>query len=713
MTDFLDPVPQATRRDRFFEETRNRIGEAFDEDGRGLRHQFASPHREPCWILPALYTGDESFVRLANRVVERFGGLEGERGENEHVPAGGLEWNIFISNVMSHCLHRFDDRLTPGAREVMEIHGHKTVQLLRGSGQPDYKFHGANDNMPMMSTYGMIFAGEALDLPHAIDHGLWKLEEVRRLLSRAAWMSEFNSSTYSAITLGGAAKLASYARTPEVRELALEIEQRLWAEVLLHYHPGTFMQAGPHCRAYPIDCAGHTHTLQVLLWMAFGEAVGRDPIRSYFELDGKEVLHFTGDPWKSVAEFCDVIDTELHVPASLEPLVTDRSYPSHHRGRSEAMSRYDGGAAVFHTETWMEEAFSLGTVNGPLMGGEQTSTCYLTYRRKPEVSDFRDAATLYFKVLAGVDERPAGSGLSADERYVGDLMTSNDGWWYSLQKENTALLLTAPNLGNLPKSVSFMRLSLVFPAQYGRILKTVIGDGPVEEGATGESEEVVPVSIETGEVYIHVQPLLPTELPRSAALRFGAIRSADGLPAEAVNGAVCTGAAAEPGPEYETLDLINYEGPEREMSREEAAQVLNGMLLTVEAKKDNGTLAAFHARCSEVRVRDYFALNHRYLLVQREDVEYEVAMTTNPFSVQTESIDGRTAPRPVMESNQLDVKSLPFLDGPVPRSRPFFPWDTMFIPWYPEFPWLIGSRGIPGETNYSNRTSGTSERRTS
>ena len=690
-----DQSLQRTRRDLWFKTTRAHLDMLFNPDGTGRMPQFNAPWREPVWILPALYTGDEGHIALANRVVERYA----ETAPSMHKglsQQSGMEWGIFQSNTFSHCLHRFEKLLTPGARKVMEWHARETCKTVKGSRQPDYKFHGANDNMPMMGTCGMIFAGETLSIPEAIDHGLWNLQEARRLLSRAAWMSEFNSSTYSAITLSGAAKLATYSRTPEVRALALEIEHRLWAEILLHYHPGTFTQAGPQCRAYPIDCAGHTHTLQLVLWMAFGDAVGRDPIRSCFSPDGREVLHFAGNPWQSVAEFSDALDTELHVPVELAELVTSRRYPATLRGRSECMCRFDGMAAPYHTETYMEEAFSLGTVNGPLCGGEHTATAYVTYKRKPVVRDFRDAATVFFRYMTS-DAPPAGYETSVDGMCNGEKGMSSQCWYYSLQKKNTALVLTTPNLKNLtdkPLETASLRLSVLFPAHYGRITRSIIGDGPTRDGAVGESAAVAPVSVETGEVFIHIHPLLPTSLPRRAALRFGRIAFPEAPAARH---------PTDDGTSYEILDLINYEGPTRAFTRKEAALVLNGMALTVEAKATSASLEAFHRRMSEVVVRDYYAMSHRYLLFQRADAEFEVACTTDPFGVQTESIDGRAVERPVFDSSQIDAARLPFMSGPVPPARPFFPWQTMEICWYPEFPWLIGSRGLPGEKPYSRR----------
>lgn len=657
------------RRESFYDATRQRISEYVSPDGEGRIPQFAPPYREPVWILPALYTGAAADIELANRMAGRY---------HTDSEGKGKRYNIFQSNAFAHCLHRFESLLSPAAREVMVWHTKQLFKTYMGAAQPDYKFHGCNDNMPMMATKGLILGGEALDNAAAVRHGRWNLNQFRRLLSRSAWASEFNSSTYTAVTLSAVAKIAAYACDAETRELARDIEHRLWAEVLLHYHPGTRHQGGPQCRAYSIDLAGHNHALQLMLWLLFGpEVTGRDLFTSYFHPDGTEVIHFEGHYFQSVAEYCEMLDTEFHLPEELSRLITERDYPARLRGRTECMFRFDGFAADYHTESYMEKEFSLGSVNGPLATGEQTTGLYVTYQRRPEVKTFRDASTVFLKYLTSSEPYGA-TERSADGQFEGERFTPCRGWSYALQKDNTGLLLCVPNLKNAPFIADTLKLAVVFPAHYGRITRSLIGNGEVMPGAVGSSSEVAPVSVEAGEVYLHIQPLPATSLPRKTAVRW-----------------------ARHG-NYELLELVNYEGEPREFHREELKTVLNGAVMTVAAKKNWPSLEEFHRFHSAALVTDYFFGNHRFVVFQREDVEFEVVMTTDPFGIQTESVDGRQVPRPIFESNQLDVAGLPFMSGPVPRYIPLFPWgDCLEAHTFPDQPWLIGSRGLPEEPNYS------------
>ena len=680
----MDRKAVDARREAFFEATRRELRKYVnEEDGSGRIPQLNPPYREPVWVLPALYTGSAADIALANRMVERYHDAPPQYYQGIGGVGSGKKFNIFQSNLFAGLLFEYDRLLTPKAREVMEWQTRQVFKTFEGSAQADFRFRGANDNMPMMATKGLILGGEKLKNEWAYRHGVWNLNEFRRLLCRAGWASEFNSSTYSAVTLASLAKIAELASDPEVRQVALDCESRMWAELLLHFHPGTRLSAGPQSRAYEIDYAGHTHSLQIIFWLMFGpELSGRDPLQSYFQPDGTEVMHFEGCYFQSVCEYCDMIDAHFHLPPELEFLASGRKYPARLKGRAEAMGRYQGCCGEYATTTYMEEAFSLGSCDQPLGGGEQTAQLYATYKRKPEVKSYRDSASIFYKYFLG--REPVGArDRSADGNFSGERFLSNRAWCYTLQQDNTALLLSIPNLNNAPVTTDKLALNVFFPSHYGKIARSVIGDGPVLEGAQGESAEVAPVSIEAGEVYIHIRPLIPTSLPRRAAVRF----------------------TSYPG--YEVLELVNFEtfGERKFVFDAKALElVLNGMIFTIDDKAKWASLEEFHRVHSEVVILDYYDSGHRYFHSVGHGVEFEVVYTPSQFGVQTRAINGRTVPTPIMESNQLEVEKLPLMRGPVAPQQFFFPWrDSLEMCYYPVDRWIIGSRGLPGEPPYSRR----------
>jgi hypothetical protein len=697
----LDPAPMRARRDAFYALAREAILEWVNPDGtpRGPHKVFAGtsagnihPNREPFRSVPCLYTGEQRHIDLANAMVARYCHTPPPMPFRPPTYAPdedrSLQFGIFQSNNAAAILHKYEQLLTSDARRVLEYHTRLVFEHRPGSAQIDFSFHGANDNMPAMSTVGLVLGGEALGDEQAVAHGLWKLRRFRRMLSRNAWASEYNSGTYSGITLASMAKLAAESRHPEVCELALAIEERLWAEMLLHWHPGTLCQGGPASRSYTVDTANHMHNQQALLWVAFGpEATRRDLIKTCFEHDGIEVVHFDGYQPSNIVEYVEMLDTELHVPAWLGDLIRQRAYPARLQGAVEQMStpKHAGGSGRCHTTTYMEKSFSLGTVDSAFCGGEQTNSLYATFRRKPAIESFKDAGVLFARYL--VNDPPHGQ-PDAQLRFTddrkpafGEAFVKSSGNLLTLQKDGTAMLLAQPHyrpeqipyrLGQA-EGISSLKLSLLMPAHYGRSRQVMVGDARVEKFAC-RSAAVQPVSIDTGDVYIHIDPLIPTICERDCAIELVRENA------------------------YEAIHLVNYRGPARAFTPAELARMLNGCVVTLRARAEFADLAAFHAAMCKVRIHDYWA-HLRYVLFQREDVELEMVTSLEPMSAQTAAIDGRAPERPVIASSEIDTDRLPFFAEPVPRDEPFFPWRTLEVHPYGNA-WGIGARGLPGESPY-------------
>lgn len=674
---------QLKRREEYWQAMCKALPQLVDENGRGRIPQFQSPCREVVWCLPALFNGEAAHIQLANRMIARFNDVEGSTLCPSRHAMKGKCFDIFHTNTLCELYFDYHELMSPQAREVAMWHVRQVPQTFHGSAQPDFVFRGCNDNMPAMATCGLVMAGQILGDKNALEHARWNLLQLRQILSRSAWMGEYNSPTYSAVTLRSMAKIASVAQDPEIRELALKIEHRIWAEILLHFHPGTLQQAGPMSRSYSVNRAGHNYNLQSILWYILGEELtGRNLVRSFFEPDGTEVIHFKGCPYQSAAEFCHLMNTPMHLPQSLRFLTQTRSYPAVLRGRSEQSRSCYAGAQV-QTQTYMQPDYSLGTVNYPFVNAHQTCAVHLTYARCKPVTSFRDGGTAF--TCYRTDDLPYGQMETSDDGgYQGECMTPNKSWYYATQKENVALMLCTPSLTenhdvSMLKTLNTdtLKLQLVFSAHFGRIEECCFDDEA--DTRAHASEQVSAVSLRAGEVFIHVQPLIPTQMLRQHAVRLTRQNA------------------------YDVLELVNYEGPVKAFSCMDLQRVLNGLVLTVEDSSKYESLEAFHNQFAKARVVDYLFVGTRYMEYLRNDCWFRVVMSTNSPGVVTEMIDGLPCPKPVFESNQLDVSQMPFLGERCKPTDPFFPWDQMEIHNWRNS-WMIGSRGLPGETPYGNRT---------
>lgn len=681
LLDSVSVKEQSQRRDDFWFAMRQVMPHLVDDLGQGKIPQFCPPYREVVWCLPALFSGGAEYIELANRMITKYHDASSLADDPNVVNHQSQKFNIFQSNAFCELYNDYGQSMSESAREVVMWHVQQVPKTFKGSAQPDFVFRGCNDNMPAMATCGLVLAGQILDDKQAIEHARWNLMQLGNMLSRCAWMGEYNSPTYTPVTLRSMAKIVEVAQDTQIRDLALQIEHRLWAEVLLHFHPGTFQQAGPMSRAYAVNRAGHNYNLQCLLWYALGEELtGRDLIKSFFEPNGKQVIHFNGCPYQSAAEFCHLINTKLHLPDSLLHLVHSRQYPARIQGRSEQSRSCLAGAQV-QTQTYMQQDYSLGTVNYPFVNAHQTCSLHLTYAWHEDVKTFQDAGTAF--TCYRTDDLPYGQlAHSADGEFEGEVHTDNMSWSYAMQKDNVALMLCTPALTkdfevNLLDSITTntLKLQLVFSAHFGRVTSCCFDDP--EDTIARASTNVSAVSLHAGQVFVHVQPLLPTQMQRQHAVRLVKQN------------------------EYDVLELINYEGQAKTFSCQDLQRVLNGLVITISDASSYPSLQAFHDKHNQARVVDYLFVGNRYVEYLRDDCWFKVVTSTIFPGVMTEMIDGLPCPKPIFKSNEMAKDQLPFLGKRCQPTGSFFPWDQMEIGNWRNS-WIIGSRGLPGEKPYAN-----------
>ena len=285
--------------------------------------------------------------------------------------------------------------------------------------------------------------------------------------------------------------------------------------------------------------------------------------------------------------------------------MTRRDYPVHIQGRIEMLWTYNNFSSMVNTTTYMQENFSLGSSTLPLGGIGQTNQFYATYKQTEETKTFKDAAPVFCKFFT--DDSEIGTReTSADGAYSGEKYQKSLGWLYSMQKDNTVMIAGMPSLQE-PVCTDTLKLGVVFPVHYGSITASIIGNNQPSPGISGQSDKVGPVSVEAGLVYMHIQPLLPTSLPRKAAIRFKKVN------------------------DYAVLELVNYEGETREFTEIELSHALNGFVFTIEDKSKFASLQEFHDKMSNNRIVDFMFNQHRFINFKRDDVDFDFTMSMTPF----------------------------------------------------------------------------------
>ena len=95
-----------------------------------------------------------------------------------------------------------------------------------------------------------ILGGQLLQLPEYLQRGIAKLREWLRVIDQSGIPHEYNSPTYSFVSIEAMHKVAEFSDQPEANMLAQLIVSRIGLSVALRLHAKTGRLAPPHCRAY-------------------------------------------------------------------------------------------------------------------------------------------------------------------------------------------------------------------------------------------------------------------------------------------------------------------------------------------------------------------------------------------------------------------------------------------------------------------------------
>ncbi|MDB6126420.1 MAG: hypothetical protein JWM35_316, partial [Verrucomicrobia bacterium] len=280
-----DIAGQSGRRAAYLGTVRELARKYFSAEGAWIGSGPAPECREWLWTVFAFLAGDAADKKIATGLVE-------------HAPDPGrpdFPFCVFANNHAALLLGVHGKHFSKRARARLESWTRQTLQERAGSRQAALQFHGYNDNMPAKATLGLILGGECLGDAAAVEHGLWNLHQLRRLLARRGVISEHCSPTYTPLTLTNLAEIAAHSRTPEARTLAGAGADRIWAELLAHYHSPTKTLVGPFSRAYMTDSVGHLSAAHMLLWLVFGPDVAADPIPELLRQPPRLVVHHSGD----------------------------------------------------------------------------------------------------------------------------------------------------------------------------------------------------------------------------------------------------------------------------------------------------------------------------------------------------------------------------------------------------------------------------------
>lgn len=626
----------------------------FDGKGRWIARERPLLARERFWLCCALYSGGEA--EFADSIL---------READIHLHGEDVTFDIFHTNIAAVLLTRRRRHMAGDVIERLEGLVRDGFSFRPGNRAPEFQFHGYNDNMPAEAAMGLILGGEMLGDEEAVDHGLARLRQFRRQLARRGVNSEFNSPTYTPVTVHALGEVASHARNPEAREIALGLEERLWIDLSARFHTQTGVMAGPYSRAYTADAVAGVTCAASLLWFVLGDAARPSPMELFSD-DEQLVIHHGGDRPFNIAQMCWFADGSYHVPdAAIKLFLSDDESI-----RAVAMAEVgdfglDFPATPVRVETLRRPDYAVGSCSAPFAGGEQTLSYFVTYRRRAPVVSRRDVGVIFHKYVVD-DDGPGVIEESGGYRGEPDLLFSHCNS-LTIQSGSTVALAAHPHLSlggpadvdpaaGVPEPKRLSRLSelVIFPSRYGGFDELMVGSEPRSEWS-GEAPHGAWIACRRGRLLCAFRPLAYSET-------FGLAR----VTLENFRG-------------YEVIRTTAYRGEPRAFTRRELRRIMGGMIAEHASVDDFPSLAAFAQSLSAATILDYAYSTRRLryrrpACAHREALEIDLSWSAGSRAPRHAAIDGKPVDEPIVRIDGLDSAALPFLNGVPSPEPPEFPW---------------------------------------
>jgi hypothetical protein len=122
--------------------------------------------------------------------------------------------------------------------------GHAAASIFRRNVGPAYT------NIAVMGAGVTLVAGVLLDEPRLAGYGRRRLRNIVEHTERHGGFNEYNSPTYTVVTLAECERMLQLISDPSAHADAESLRRTAWQTIAEHFHPGTNQWAGPHSRAY-------------------------------------------------------------------------------------------------------------------------------------------------------------------------------------------------------------------------------------------------------------------------------------------------------------------------------------------------------------------------------------------------------------------------------------------------------------------------------
>ena len=632
---------QRQRRELLYGAYRSAARDWYDDRGNWILSARQSTHRENYWhALPFLASPNPADHQRVMPILEK---------EVHYFCA-------FAPFAALQILCKYRDKLTDLARERLTDY---VAENLPKSCTADFQFHGYNDNMPAMKAFVLLAGGELLSEKKYVDQGLANLCQLRSLLVRRGMLNEFNSPTYTGVTMLALAEITNHVKNAYARELAAPAEERVFSELVFHWHRETSGLAGPYSRAYSIDSVGHVSMANTAMWLIWGDDVFINPLRYFFGGETEKiVLHAVGCLPVNQNSSVWVATPDYHPHPELIDYLKQAQYPRMVRGTTEAgefhpqkweISQKDGsyksirtGDVVhpprsFSVASHITRRWALGTSLGYFCDGKQSDVFHLRYVRRDPPEGVEDIRTIYARYLINERSCYVDSNQAGDKgRFPADIL-GNEGRGFAFQKGGTAMACYQPLPYGQAGGVESLRLRLLLFCK----------QDPPERIDVAEDRIV----LNDAGLRVLFKPMVNSQIgDLEGASTVETCRDGDWL----------------------CIDIFNYRGPEREFTDHEIRQIANGFVVEV----SDGPL---QEEVLQAQPLDRYYMHQRRIRYARDGVELSVAYDPVSMGIRCATIDGRDAfSQSMLEVSDYGVgRKLPWIAHKDPQPPEGFDWPGL------------------------------------
>ena len=302
----------------------------FRDDGRWLDDSIdtdAGLAREMLWHAMAFMAGDTDDVAFGNTII-----CQTPHVSNHFNPVAAASlWSHYEDKLSDDALDRLSAMINDNVAELVDF-GLGMVGLNNYSSMLASFFLATSEHLETYEVpYKRKSIPEVYNRFRLRNFGMNMLRLMQTQLDRTDFASEFNSPTYSPITLWGLSEIICTSNYEPARQLASQIARRLWKELLGFHHPCLRHTSGPHSRAYLVDSVGHGSNWKSLC--AF-TGIDEDNIENllYSPVRGQVI---TGEMTFRQSVLCWLIRPDYQVPQDLLAEFESRTFPYSFQGSFE------------------------------------------------------------------------------------------------------------------------------------------------------------------------------------------------------------------------------------------------------------------------------------------------------------------------------------------------------------------------------------------